>query len=381
MVGEICKEPRIYLRILCDWRSCLLSKLVLVLGVGYLFVPIDLIPDRLPYIGHLDEISFLVLGFVGSRGLVPPELVASWYPDETADGPSVGQCIQFLVRILRADLANFFLFHYRGVDGFLITAKNSGTHWLKFMLSVAIAEEFAVEPPSMSSGREADRIIAHPKWGRPPRIPWIGSSHTIPSIAFAWPWVTSLLPHPPVVVLVRDIEAAMRSNYVKWRAHYGVSIEEYVRGDPSGRRYIADVWWFMHFFGRWGDVANARPGDILIVRYEDLQRAPDSCLRRIAAHYGIRLGDRSITAALHFVDRGAIRAKLDPAEAEIVVPPHGAGHTVHFSHDDRAFMRAAMRRHLRCDFGYGYRWPIVSGSAVELTARPAEAGAVPRPRA
>ena len=96
---------------------------------------------------------------------------------------------------------------------------------------------------------------------------------------------------------------------------------------------------------------------------------------------GIRLGDRSITAALHFVDRGAIRAKLDPAEAEIVVPPHGAGHTVHFSHDDKAFMRAAMRRHLRCDFGYGYRRPIVSGSAVELTARPAEAGAVPRPRA
>jgi hypothetical protein len=39
--------------------------------------------------------------------------------------------------------------------------------WLKFMLSVAIAEEFAKEPPSRSSGRDADGIIAHPKWGAP----------------------------------------------------------------------------------------------------------------------------------------------------------------------------------------------------------------------
>ena len=63
--------------------------------------------------------------------------------------------LQFVVRVLCADLANFFLLQFRSVDGFLITGKNSGTHWLKLMLSCAIAEEFGVRVAiSVSSGRD-----------------------------------------------------------------------------------------------------------------------------------------------------------------------------------------------------------------------------------
>ena len=101
--------------------------------------------------------------------------------------------MQFAERVFCADLANFFLLQYRGVDGFLITGKNSGTHWLKFMLSCAIAEEYRVPPPQRSSGKAADEIIGHPRWPRRYRhLPWIGSSHTIPSIAFALPWFTRM---------------------------------------------------------------------------------------------------------------------------------------------------------------------------------------------
>ncbi len=114
------------------------------------------------------------------------------------------------------------------------------------------------------------------------QLPRIGSSHTIPSIAFAW--YTRLLAHPPVVVLVRDIREAMLSNYVKWREQYDGSFAEYVEGDPLGRRHVADVWWYIHFFNRWGDVARARPQNTLIVRYEDLQDSPEYWLRQIAAH-------------------------------------------------------------------------------------------------
>jgi len=64
-------ELRILIAGLLDWRSCLLSKLVLVLGISYLFVPLDLIPDRIPIIGHFDEIGFVVAGFVGSRYFIP----------------------------------------------------------------------------------------------------------------------------------------------------------------------------------------------------------------------------------------------------------------------------------------------------------------------
>jgi hypothetical protein len=353
------RELRVLRIALSDWRTCLWSKLALLLGASYLFVPIDIIPDRIPVVGHLDELSFLVLGFVGSRHFVPDALIEQFDIEYAATlrvsrTPDKWQHMFFAVRVLRADLANFFLWQFRSVDGFLITGKNSGTHWLKFMLSQAIAEQFGVPPPSASSGNASDEIIGHPSAPRRyPNMPRIGSSHTIPSIAFAWGWVNRLLPHPPVIVLVREIVPAMRSNFAKWQDRYEVSSAEYVRGDPLGRQFVADVWWYIHFFNRWGDVARAQPDNILVIRYEELRVSPETCLRRIAAHYGIRLSEAAIAAALRYRDREAIRVLLDPKETEIVVPPDEPGPAV-FTISDEAFIRATAERFLHCDFGYGY---------------------------
>ena len=52
------------------WRF-LPSQAALVIGFSYLFVPIDLIPDRTPFVGHLDEIGILVIGFVAAHMLLP----------------------------------------------------------------------------------------------------------------------------------------------------------------------------------------------------------------------------------------------------------------------------------------------------------------------
>ncbi len=59
-------------RIAVGGRSFLPSQVALTIGVAYLFVPIDLIPDRTPVIGHVDELAFLVVGFVAAHKLVPP---------------------------------------------------------------------------------------------------------------------------------------------------------------------------------------------------------------------------------------------------------------------------------------------------------------------
>jgi protein-tyrosine sulfotransferase len=58
------------------WRSqaCLPSKISLFIGLGYLFGPVDLIPNRIPIFGHLDELGFVVGGLVSSRLLVPFQL-------------------------------------------------------------------------------------------------------------------------------------------------------------------------------------------------------------------------------------------------------------------------------------------------------------------
>jgi uncharacterized membrane protein YkvA (DUF1232 family) len=61
------RELSLLLATLADPRKYLFPKLAVCVGLGYLFVPLDIIPDRLPLIGHLDEATFVVGGFVLAR--------------------------------------------------------------------------------------------------------------------------------------------------------------------------------------------------------------------------------------------------------------------------------------------------------------------------
>ncbi len=90
---------------------------------------------------------------------------------------------------------------------------------------------------------------------------------------------------PPYVVLVRDLRAALVSNYEKWKERYGVSFKEYLRGDPRGRRYIFDLWGGLHFLNRWARVRRRFPAATLEVRYEDLQASPEMLLGQIFKHF------------------------------------------------------------------------------------------------
>lgn len=58
------------------WRSrgCMSAKTALLIGLGYLATPWDLIPDRIPVFGHLDELGFAIAGLTGARLLIPPAL-------------------------------------------------------------------------------------------------------------------------------------------------------------------------------------------------------------------------------------------------------------------------------------------------------------------
>ena len=80
-----------------------------------------------------------------------------------------------------ADTSNFHMLHYRHVDGFLVSAKNSGTHWLHYMLSHALATQYGVEPPRHSTGPHADHLIGPAKQKpRYPQIPHLALSHAHP---------------------------------------------------------------------------------------------------------------------------------------------------------------------------------------------------------
>ncbi len=72
--GQLTQELRLYVEVLRNPRACLLSLLSFAVGVGYLFGPIDLIPDKTPYVGHLDEVTMLLGGAALARWLVPSEV-------------------------------------------------------------------------------------------------------------------------------------------------------------------------------------------------------------------------------------------------------------------------------------------------------------------
>lgn len=56
-----CRDPRV------PWYAKLLAAVI----VGYVFSPIDLIPDFIPVLGYLDELVLIPFGVMAIRALVP----------------------------------------------------------------------------------------------------------------------------------------------------------------------------------------------------------------------------------------------------------------------------------------------------------------------
>ncbi len=258
-------------------------------------------------------------------------------------------------RDLENDLTSFHLVNYGGrVDGFLASAKNSGTHWLRFMASHAIADQLKLPPPSHSSGPGSDDFIGHPRHDRVHEAaPRIGSSHNIPSRLITAAAEAGMLHLPPTVVLVRDIRQALLSYYVKWQGTYALgTLSEFLRRPAPGKKKIDDVWWFIRFFNRWGALAAALPDEVLVVRHEDLKADPVAGIARIWNHWGVDLGPGALAAAEAVSAKSAVARSLDPGHGEAVVSDEAKRAAVTFSAEDHAFLDALLRDHLNHDFGY-----------------------------
>ena len=66
---------KLYWRLFTDRRVSLLPKIVLVLGVAYLLVPTDLLPDFLLPLGLMDDTAVLIMAAKGFMALCPREVV------------------------------------------------------------------------------------------------------------------------------------------------------------------------------------------------------------------------------------------------------------------------------------------------------------------
>ncbi len=273
-------------------------------------------------------------------------------------------------RALLIDLSNFHLLQYRTVSGFLVSGKNSGTHWLRFMLSHAMAQRYGLAPPIHSSGRNSEDFVGHPRWARKyPELPFIASSHNLPSSLLSWGWVRWLFDLPPVVVLVRDPKEAMLSHYVKWHGELSLSLHDYICNQSTKRKQLADGWWYIDFFNRWGRMARAAPDHVLVVRYEDLQKAPEHWLERISDHIGLGLDATAIAAAMQVSTREAVRSTLDPAYGETIVPDAGERSRIYLPAAEDAVLTRQFDEYLHDDFGYGHVRPTKRTEQPNVCAR------------
>jgi len=80
------RELWVHRRALRDPRTPKVAKLLLAIAVGYLLLPVDLVPDWIPVIGQLDDVMVLVLMFLPARWLIPDEVLEENRARAQADG-------------------------------------------------------------------------------------------------------------------------------------------------------------------------------------------------------------------------------------------------------------------------------------------------------
>ena len=261
--------------------------------------------------------------------------------------------LSLLAADVRDDLSRFHLLHYgRHMEGFLISGHNSGTHWLRFMLSSAIAHRLGLPRPIHSSGPESDVYIGHARHRRRyPQAPRIGSSHHMPSRLVALLGAVGLVRLPPVVLLVRNLPDSLISYFFKWREIKALGgLDEFVARAPSAQG--VDLWWFIRFFNRWGRLRRVFPRSVMVVRYEEVEHDPATWVRRIWAHWGVELDEADLAAAMAVSSREAVQAAIDPAYGEDIAPDQAARRAVQYGEMEIARLERRLARYLRHDFGY-----------------------------
>ena len=260
----------------------------------------------------------------------------------------------FRVHGLNRHTTNLALLKYHDFQGFLVTGQNSGTHWIKWMLSHALAHRYGVEPPRYFNNDSSNDLIGHPKHERiHPHLPRIASSHSIPAYAVDWAWLRKIRRPPPYAVVVRDVRDVLISNYEKWRTEYGVPFSRYVPGDPRGKAFVCDVWWYMRFMNRWGDIARRHPRETLVLRYEDFRKDPLENMRRLARHFRLDLSDTDLLAGVAVGSKEYMMARQDPQITERPIRPDGV-EGARFSARDLEVLAGILSRNLKHDFGYRY---------------------------
>lgn len=266
--------------------------------------------------------------------------------------------MSYAARVWKDNWTNFSVLRHGAFDGFLVTSKNSGTHWVKYMFAVALADTHGIPRPAYFSEQAVRPYIGWPKDPPAfPQLPRLAFSHSIPHALAGWGWARRLAGLPPYVLCVRHPMAILASHYAKWEREIEASWPDYLRGDPDGRRYRCDIYWLARFWNRWGEIGARFPDAVLRVHYERALEDPRGTLAAMAEHWGIVLSREAIAAAVAEGTKEAMAQKVDPEAEPNVLQNREESLQVQFAGEAMDLYARQVRRLFRHDLGYDLLTP------------------------
>ena len=73
--STIHRTVKIYRAIQQDPKTPVLSKWLFRIALGYALFPVDIVPDFIPILGHVDDMIIVPLLIILALKLVPPEVI------------------------------------------------------------------------------------------------------------------------------------------------------------------------------------------------------------------------------------------------------------------------------------------------------------------
>ena len=268
--------------------------------------------------------------------------------------------------VLNRDLLKLSALRYRGFDGYIASMHQSGNHWIRYVLSTAIARHFGHSDPDHIGDKQYVSAVKT-KFGNS-SLPRVVVSHRIYSPLAFNAVTTRCLKFPPYVILVRDLSHMLVSNYERFKDRYGVPFSTYLRGDVWGRKYNCDIWDSIRFLNAWGDIRQALPGKTLIVRYEDMQKDVAHEARRIWQFFGLPAQGESL---LEDAARDSSKERMQQKEAAagkygVIIRQSSRNPLDWYSEADQRYLADVCSRYLKHSFGYDYSG--FAGGAVRRAA-------------
>lgn len=259
----------------------------------------------------------------------------------------------FETRVWKDKWLNGSVFRHGRLQGCLVTSKNSGTHWIKYMLSVALAETYGVAPPRYFSEAATQDYIGSPKHVSPYReLPPLAFAHTIPHALFDQAFLHKTFNLPPYVLQVRHPMQILSSHFAKWNYELQTDWLTYLKGDPEGVKYRCDLYWLARFWNRWGELLQRFPEKILLIRYEEVQADAKKALVAISDHWSLGLTPHAIELALQEGTKEAMARKIDPEAEKNVLQKRNDSLEVLFSGEALTLYQDIVGDVFRYDLGY-----------------------------